>query len=114
MTMSPGMVAIYVLVALPLPLLAVAWRRDDREKITFILLVLSAALLLSATVRSVKVGLLGPDHSARLFATIEGNMALVVLIGLYLAVTRRWLAASAAFLLAIGWLYVDVVNRALW
>ena len=46
--------AISIWLVTPLLLLAVAWRSNKREKLTFVLLLVSAALLLSATVRDIK------------------------------------------------------------
>jgi hypothetical protein len=37
-------------------------------------------------------------------------MVLAAVAGLYLCFTRRWIGALAAFLLALDWLYVAVIN----
>jgi hypothetical protein len=42
---------IYASLVLPIVLLSVAWRRNKREKGTFVLLLVSGILLFSATVR---------------------------------------------------------------
>ncbi len=91
-------------------LLPVAWRRDKREKATLVLLFVSGILLLSATVRDVRWVLLGGDYTNRLYVTIGMNMLIAALCGLYLALTRRFLAALSATVLAFGWLYLEVVN----
>jgi hypothetical protein len=95
---------------LPLLLVGFAWRRDKREKSTFIVLALSAILLLASAVRDVKVTLLGPDWSNRLYMTIGINMLVAVILSLYLGITRRWVAAFAAIMLALDWLYLGAIN----
>lgn len=65
---------IYTALLLPIVLLYVAWRRNKGEKATFVLLLVSGILLLSATVRNVKGALLGGDYTNRLYVTIGLNM----------------------------------------
>jgi hypothetical protein len=101
---------IYASLLLPIVLLSVAWRRNKREKATFVLLLVSGILLLSATARNIKWVLLGWDYTDRLFVTIGLNMLLAAGCGLYLAFTRRFLAALSAILLVFAWLYMGVVN----
>jgi hypothetical protein len=101
---------IYLWLLVPPILLAVAWRRNKRERLTIALLFFSGVVLLSATVRDVKWVLLGGDYTNRLYVTIGLNMLLSILGGLYLAVTRRFLAALAGMMLGLGWLYMGAVN----
>jgi hypothetical protein len=101
---------IYASLLLPIVLLFVAWRRNKREKATFVLLLVSGILLLSATMRDIKWVLLGADYTNRLYVTIGLNMLLASVCGLYLAFTRRFLAALSAIVLVFGWLYMGVVN----
>jgi hypothetical protein len=101
---------IYAWLLLPIFLLSVAWRRNKREKATFALLLVSGILLLSATVPDIKWVLLGRDYTNRLYVTIGLNMLLAAACGLYLAFTRRFLAALSAIVLVFGWLYMGVVN----
>jgi hypothetical protein len=101
---------IYALLLLPVVLLSVAWRKNKKEKATCFLLLLSGILLLSATVRDIKWILLGGDYSNRLHVTIGMNMVLSAMCGLYLAITRRFLAALSAIVLFFGWCYMGVVN----
>jgi hypothetical protein len=54
--------------------------------------------------------LLGADYTNRLYVTIGLNMLLASVCGLYLAFTRRFLAALSAIVLVFGWLYMGVVN----
>ncbi len=102
--------AIYASLLLPIVLLSVAWRRNKRERATFVLLLVSGILLLSATVRDIRWVLLGGDYTNRLYVTIGVNMLISALCGFYLAFTRRFLAALSAIVLAFGWLYLGVVN----
>jgi hypothetical protein len=95
---------------LPIVLLSVAWRRNKREKATFVLLLVSGILLLLATVRDIKWVLLGGDYTNRLYITIGLNMLLAAACGLYLAFTRRFLAALLAMVLVFAWLYMGVVS----
>jgi hypothetical protein len=101
---------IYAPLLLPIVLLSVAWRRNKREKATFVLLLVSGILLLSATVRDIKWVLLGGDYTNRLYVAIGLNMLLAAACGLYLAFTRRFLAALSAIALVFGWFYMGVVN----
>lgn len=101
---------IYASLLLPIVLLFVAWRRNRREKATFVLLLVSGILLLSATVRDIKWVLPGGDYTHRLYVTIGLNMLLAAVCGLYLTFTRRFLAALSAIALVFGWLYMGVVH----
>ncbi len=102
--------AIYVWLIITLVFLYTAWRKDSGEKITFVLLAVSAVVLLSATSRGIKLILLGEDYTNRVYVTIGVNMLLSVACGLYLATTRRFIAATAGLMLLLGWLYMGVVN----
>jgi len=101
---------IYASLLVPVVLLSVAWRRNKREKATFVLLLVSGILLLSATVRDIRWVLLGADYTNRLYVTIGLNVFLAAVCGLYLAFTRRFLAALSAIVLVFRWLYMGVVN----
>src|SRR5215470_16858791 len=101
---------IYASLLLPIILLSLAWGRNKKENATFVLLLVSGLLLLSATVRNIKWALLGGDYTHRLYVTIEVNILLAAICGLYLACTRRFLAALSATVLALGWLYCGIVN----
>jgi hypothetical protein len=100
----------YASLLLPIILLSLAWRRNKKENATFVLLLISGLLLLSATVRDVKWAVLGGDYTHRLYVTIGLNTLLAAVCGLYLAFTRRFLAALSAIVLVLGWLYCGVVN----
>jgi len=93
-------------------LLAIAWSKSNRLPIEFSVLTLNAVLFLSTFVRDVKLILLGNDYSQRLFTTVEVNMLVAVVLGLYLGIRRRWSASVAALLLAVGWLAVGAINSA--
>ena len=77
---------------------------------TLLLPTLSALLLLLAVVHNLKVWLLGPDYSHRLYATIEVNLLLAVMAGVNFVVQKRWIATLAAVILALDWLYMGAVN----
>jgi hypothetical protein len=102
--------AIYGWLLVPPILLAAAWRRNKREKLTIALLFFSGVVLLAATVRDIKWVVLGGDYTNRLYVTIGLNMLVSILCGLYLAVTRRFLAALAGMMLGLAWLYLGAVN----
>ena len=102
---------VYVCLIFPLLLTAIAWSKRDRRPIEYsILTVSAAALILSASVRSLKIFLLGTDYSDRLFTTVFVNFVLALALALYLGVKRRWLAAVAAAFLALGWLLLGGIN----
>jgi hypothetical protein len=75
-------------------------------------LTLSAILLLSSGVRSVKLLLLGADYSRRLYTALELNFFLAIILGVYMAVRKRWVAAVGAIFLGLAWVYLMVVNSA--
>jgi hypothetical protein len=102
---------IYFWIALPIFLFGVAWRKHSQDGLRALLWPsLSALLLLSAIVNILKVPLLGPDYSHRLYITIEVNMLLAVVAAVYFGVRKRWIAALAAVILALDWLYMGAVN----
>ena len=101
---------IYTCLLCPLPLLAIAWSRSTRLPIEFSILSLSAVLFLAAAIRTLKLTLLGGDYSNRLYTTIGFNMLVAVTLGLYLGIKRRWIAAIAAVVLALGWLLMWAIN----
>ena len=102
---------IYLWIALPALLFAVAWRKYfQREPRTLLVPTLSAVLLLLAVVRDLKWSLLGPEYSYRLYVTIGVNMLLAVVAAVYFGVRRRCIAALAALILALDWLYMAAVN----
>ncbi len=93
-------------------LLAVAWTKAKAQFGPLAVLTLSAILLLSSGVRSVKLLLLGANYSHRLYTTLELNCFLAVILGLYMAVRKRWVATVAAIFLGLAWIYLMVVNSA--
>ena len=102
---------IYLCIAVPLLLFGMAWRRQYRpEARTLLLPTASALLLLLAIVRSLKVWLLGSDYRPRLYVSIEVNMLVAIVALVYFGVTKRWIAALAALILALDWLYIGAVN----
>ena len=105
---------IYSSLALPLLLFGLTWRRGhSHASKTLIVPTLSAALLLVAVMRDVRVALLGADYSDRLYTIIEINALIALAAAIYFSVTRRWIAGLASLMLAAGWLYMGVVNSAL-
>src|SRR6202047_907685 len=94
---------------LPLPLLLIAWAGSEKKAIQLAILTLSAVLLNSANVPTVKLALLGADYTSRLFATVEIDMLVAIGLGIYLAIMGRWIAAIAALLLGFAW-FLAAVN----
>jgi hypothetical protein len=103
---------LYAFLILPLLLLAISWTRSNRRPIEFSILTISAVLFLSAAVRGVKMILLGSDYSNRLFTTIGVNLLVALVLGIYLGVKHRPLAALAAGILALGWFLMWAINAA--
>jgi hypothetical protein len=77
---------------------------------TLLLPTVSALLLLLAVVPNAKVLFLGSDYSHRLYVTIDLNILLAVVAAVYFGVRKRWIAALAAVILALDWLYMGAVN----
>jgi len=101
----------YVWVALPVLIFGLAWRKYHQHgRRTLLLPTLSAVLLLLAVVRDLKLWFLGPDYSNRLYVTIGFNLLLAVVAAVYFGLRKRWIAALAALILAIDWLYMGAVN----
>jgi hypothetical protein len=97
--------------ALPVLVFGVAWLEHYQHGLrTLLLPTLSAVLLLLAVVRNAKVLLLGSDYSHGLYVTIELNILLAVFAAVYFGVRKRWIAALAAVILALDWLYMGAVN----
>ncbi len=106
-----SIILIYFWLALPVFLFGAAWRKHYQHGLrTLLLPTLSALLLLLAVVRNAKVLLLGSDYSHRLYVTIELNILLAVVAAVYFGVRKKWIAALAAVILALDWLYMGTVN----
>jgi hypothetical protein len=102
--------AVWIFLLLPLPLLAMAWKNAKMLDIMLIILTLSAILLwTSGAVRSVKLTMLGPDHSQRLLITIALNLLLVGAVGIFLIIKRMWTAVIAASLV-LSWMFMLAIN----
>ena len=102
---------IYVWIALPILIFGLAWRKYYQQgRTTLLLPTLSAVLLLLAAVRDLKVWLLGPDYSDRLYVTIGINLLLAFVAVVYFGLLKRWIAVLAALILALDWLYMGAVN----
>jgi hypothetical protein len=101
---------IYLALICPLLLVGVAWARPNRLKASFTILTLSALLVFFGTIRPVKWVLWGPDYSHRLYTEIFLNLLVAVLLAVYFAIRRRWIAAFAGFWLSLLWLYAGAVN----
>jgi hypothetical protein len=69
-------------------------------------------LYVAAFIRPLKLVLLGGDHSNRLYSTIGVNILVAVLLGLYLVIKLRGIAASVAVILALASLAVASINSA--
>jgi hypothetical protein len=102
--------AIWTLLLLPLPLLAVAWSKSRAPCLPLTVVTLSTFLLLSAEFRSLKLMVFGEDYSDRLYLTMGLNVFLAVMAGLDLAVNRKWIATAAAIILALGWILMCGIN----
>jgi hypothetical protein len=102
---------ICVCIALPVFLFGLAWRRNYQDSSrTLLLPTFSALLLLSTLFGNLKLWLLGSDYGHRLYVTIEVNMLLAMVAAIYFGMKKRWIAALAALLLALDWLYMASVN----
>src|SRR5215467_10885178 len=91
--------ALYIWLALSPLLLYIAWRKGTGEKATFFFLTVSAVVLLLANSHGIRLALLGQDFTNRLHVTIALNGLLSVACGVYLATTRRFIAALAGAML---------------
>ena len=102
--------AVWTLFLVPPLLFAIAWRRTKQVRVPLVPLMASAILLLSGMWHPAKVWLLGPDYSDRLYATLEANVVLVLILAAYLAFKRNWFVAAGTVILAFDWLFLAVVN----
>ncbi|MGB8475216.1 MAG: hypothetical protein WCE61_14130 [Candidatus Acidiferrum sp.] len=103
---------VFAAIALPFLILAAAWWKKERGIFAYTLPTMSALLLVAAFQHGLKVVLLGPDYSDRLFFSIGLNMFISNFTGAYLVSTRKWVAAVAALILALDWLLVAAINSA--
>ena len=97
--------AIYVWLAIALLLLYTAWRKNAGEKITSVLLIMSAVFLLSSTSFGIKLVLSRDGYTNRVYGMVGLNVLLCAVCGFYLAITRRLVTAFAGIILALDWLY---------
>ena len=88
---------------LSLPLLLSAWYESNRKPVELAILTLSAVLLNSASLRGVNLDLLGTVDTSRLLLTNEINMLVAIVFGIYSGIMRRWIAATAALVIAFAW-----------
>jgi hypothetical protein len=88
----------------------IAWSGRDRKPIEYSILTLSAVLLLSCALRSAKLTFLGNDLSNHLYTTMGVNLLGEAILGVHLGMKRRWIAADAAIIIALGWLLVGAIN----
>jgi hypothetical protein len=101
----------YVLTMHPLLLFGGAWLRDHRQASKGLLLpTVSALLLLLTVVRDLKVLLLGPDYTNRLYITIEINLLAAIVAAIYFGVKQKWIALIAALILALDWGIMAAIN----
>lgn len=101
---------IFILLLLPLVLVAFAWNKTKTPLIALVILTFSNLLLDSAGLRSVKWVVFGADYSRRLFITIGLNLLLAFVVGIYLVIKRRWIAAAAAIILTLDWIILGSLN----
>jgi hypothetical protein len=101
---------IWTLLILPLPLLAVAWAKKRTPLLALVTLSGSAILLVSSAARPVKLALLGPDYSDRLFIAIGLNIVVALAFTAYTAAKGRRIAAIAGMILTLGWFYMWAIN----
>jgi hypothetical protein len=100
---------VWALIVLPLPLLALAWTKNRRPLLPLLILSASAVLLASSGARSVKLLLLGPDYSNRLFIAVGLNILLSLGFTIYAAVKGSFVAI-AGMILTLGWVYTLLIN----
>jgi hypothetical protein len=102
----------YVLTVLPLLLFGGAWLRDHRQASKGLLLpTVSALLLLLAVVRDLKVSLLGPDYTNRLYITIWVNLLVAIVSAVYFGVKQKWIPLLAALILVLDWGIMGAITR---
>ncbi|HKV48780.1 MAG TPA: hypothetical protein VJN69_11875 [Candidatus Acidoferrales bacterium] len=100
----------WVIAFSPVVLAAFAWARKDRLPIELTLLTLDIVFLYSVLHGRAKLILLGPDYSSRLFTTIEINILIAVILGVYFGIRRRWISATASGMLAFVWITILSIN----
>ena len=102
---------VWILLFVPIPLLALAYLKPEPSYAALIVLTLSAILAILAGISPhAKLILMGANYSPPLYARIELNLAAVLIAGVWMAVKRQWLAAVAALILLFEWLSAAVVN----
>ncbi len=94
------------------PLLVLARGRPVGHKFAWIILSISAVLLMAAFFPVVRPSLLGSDYNNRLYTLVAANLFADVILDVYLAITRRWISVIAATTLALAWLWVAAMSSA--
>lgn len=100
----------YVFIVFPLLLFVRVWLGDRQASKGLLLPTVSALLLLLAVVRDLKVLLLGPDYTDRLYVTIEINLLGAIAAAIYFGVKQKWIALIAALILALDWGIMGAIN----
>jgi len=70
----------------------------------------SALLLLLAAIRDLKVLLLGPDYTNRLYITIEVNLLVAIVATIYFGVKQKSMAFIAGLILAVDTGIMGAIN----
>jgi hypothetical protein len=97
--------------ALPIVLLASAWRRYEHRIATALLIpTVSVIFLIFAIPPHWRAVLVGPDYSQRLYTTIVANVVLVIAAAIYSGTKKKWSVALASLVIAFGWLWVGAIN----
>jgi hypothetical protein len=109
----PSWCAFAVCVVVLVPLLVLVRGKPVGHKVAWVILSLSVVLLFVATAsRAMGSAFLGGDYSNREYAFIAANMWADLILGVYLAITRRWVAVIAAATLVLSWLWVAAMSSA--
>src|ERR1700733_15205932 len=90
----------------PLPLLMIAWSGRNRRPTEYSILTFTTVLLLSCAIRSAKETFLDNGLSDHLYTIIGVNLLGVVILGVHLGMKGRRIAATAAVIIALGWILV--------
>jgi len=70
----------------------------------------SALLLLLAAIRDLKVLLLGPDYTNRLYITIEVNLLVAIVATIYFGVKQKSMALIPGLILAVDTGIMGAIN----
>ena len=94
----------------PAILLLIAWLHNRKTISSLIIPMVAVAALALSLSPEVRAVLVGADYTRRLFVTIGVFAFLTAACAIYAMFRKLWIVAVASALVALGWMFMGVVN----